>query len=131
MKVLGLVLSADRLDAPLSGHFGKAPWLGVVAEGAPPRFLRNEGMGGGWVAGAFAAAGVTDVLADHMGGGAYGHLAERGLRVWQAAPGGTAAEQVAAFLAGRLSPMAAPAGGHGGHGHGGHGHGGGCGCGGP
>lgn len=122
MTILGLVLSADRLDAPLSGHFGKAPWLGVVADGAPPRFLRNEGMGGGWVAGAFAAAGVTDVVADHIGVGAWGHLAERGLRVWQATAGGTAAEQVAAFLAGRLAPMDAPAGGHG--------HGGGCGCGG-
>lgn len=127
MTLLGLPLSAPSLDAPLSGHFGKAPWLGVVGDGAPPRFLRNEGMGGGWVAGAFAAAGVTDVVADHMGGGAYGQLAGRGLRAWQASPGGTAAEQVAAFLAGKLAPMAPPAGGHGGHGHD---HGGGCGCGG-
>lgn len=124
MARLGLTLAREGLDAPLSGHFGKAPWLGLLEDGAPPRFLRNEGQSGGWVAGAFAAAGVTDVVADHMGGGAFGHLAERGLRVWQAAPGKDAAAQAALFAAGKLAPMAPPGGGHGGPDHGG-----GCGCG--
>ncbi len=126
MKTIGLPLSHDRLDAPLSGHFGKATWLAVVPEDGPPRFLRNEGRSGGWVAAALAAAGVTDVIADHMGGGALQHLAAAGLRAWQARPEGTAADQVAALRAGGLAPMTAPAAGQG---HGGHGHGGGCGCG--
>ncbi len=125
MARLGLTLSRAGLDAPLSAHFGKAPWLAVLEEGAPPRFLQKEGQSGGWVAGAFAAAGVTDVVADHMGGGAYGHLAGLGLRVWQAAAGGDAATQAARFAAGQLAPMAAP-----GATGDGHGHGAGCGCGG-
>ncbi len=51
MRTIGLPLSHDRLDAPLSDHFGKAKWLAVVPEDGPPRFLRNEGLSGGWVAG--------------------------------------------------------------------------------
>ncbi len=126
MRTIGLPLSHDRLDAPLSDHFGKAKWLAVVPEDGPPRFLRNEGLSGGWVAGALAAAGVTDVVAGHMGGGAFQHLVGAGLRAWQAGPAATAAGQVEALRAGALAPMTPPAAGHG---HGGHDHGGGCGCG--
>jgi predicted Fe-Mo cluster-binding NifX family protein len=119
---LGVPLSLDRLDAPLSEHFGKAPWLAVLEAGAPPRFLRNEGQCGSWVAGALAAAGVTDVAAGHLGAGAYRHLAGAGLKVWAASPpGATATELLASLAAGMLAPLAAPAPGP--HGHGG------CGCG--
>jgi predicted Fe-Mo cluster-binding NifX family protein len=121
---LGLPLAAERLDGPLSAHFGKAPWLAVVEAGAPPRFLRNEGQSGGWVAGALAEAGVTDVVADHLGGGAHAHLAEAGLRVWQGDATSPAEELIRRCLAGQLAPLAPPSPDHAGHGHGG------CGCGG-
>lgn len=125
MARLGLPLSHDRLDAPLSEHFGKCKWLAVAEAGAPPRFLRNEGLNGRWVAEALAAAGVTDVVAGHLGGGAFRHLAEAGIRVWAADPAAaTAAGQAEAFAAGRLSPMPPPPAPE--HGPGGHG---GCGCG--
>jgi len=94
MARLGFPLSHDRLDAPLSEHFGRCKWLGVVEAGAPPRFLRNEGLNGRWVAEALAAAGVTDVVAGHLGGGAHRHLAEVGIRVWAGEP----AEATAARL---------------------------------
>lgn len=122
MPRLALPLSHDRLDAPLSGHFGKCKWLAVVEPGQPARFLRNEGLNGRWVAEALAAAGVTDVVAGHLGAGAWRHLADAGIRCWaaaQAAP--TAAAQAEAFRAGALTPMAPPAPGE--HGQGG------CGCG--
>jgi predicted Fe-Mo cluster-binding NifX family protein len=122
MHRLGLTLAADRLDAPLSDHFGKAPWLAVLEPGAAPRFLLNGGQSGRAVAEAFAAAGVTDVVAGHLGPGAFGHLAGAGLRVWEAAPGEPAAEQARRFEAGALTRLAAPPP----HRHGA----GGCGCGG-
>lgn len=123
MVRLALPVSRDRLDAPLSGHFGKCPWLAVVEAGAPPRFLRNEGLNGRWVAEALSAAGVTDVVAGHMGGGAFRHLEAAGLRAWQAEPtGATAAELVEASSAGRLARLAAPPDDGPGQGHGG------CGC---
>lgn len=110
MPRLGLPLSHDRLDAPLSEHFGKCKWLGVHEAGQPPRFLRNEGLNGRWVAEGLAAAGVTDVVAGHLGGGAFRHLAEVGIRVWAADPAAaTAAAQAEAFAAGRLARMPAPA----------------------
>jgi len=125
MTTLAFALSHDRLEAPLAEHFGKCKWLAVLRPGAAPRFLRNEGLNGRWVAEALAAAGVTDVVAGHMGGGAFRHLAGAGLRVWQASPAGaTAAELAARHLAGQLAPMTAPPP----HEHGGEGHGG-CGCG--
>lgn len=124
MTRLAFPLSQDRLDAPLSEHFGKCQWLGVLEPGAPPRFLRNEGLNGRWVAEALACVGVTDVVVGHLGGGAYRHLAEAGIRVWAASPvGATATELAAQFAAGALSPMAAPPPLD--HGPGGHGS---CGC---
>jgi len=121
MPRLGLPLALDRLDAPLSAHFGGCEWLGVVEPGQPHRFLRNEGLNGRWVAQALAAAGVTDVVAGHLGAGAFRHLADAGIRCWAAAPAAaTAAAQAEAFQAGALAPMPPPAPGE--HGHGG------CGC---
>jgi predicted Fe-Mo cluster-binding NifX family protein len=124
MTRLAFPLSHDRLDAPLSEHFGKCKWLGVAEAGAEPRFIRNEGLNGRWVAEALAAAGVTDVVAGHMGGGAYRHLAEVGIRVWAGEPvDATVARLVELFAAGKLAPMPAPPpAGHGPDGHGG------CGC---
>jgi predicted Fe-Mo cluster-binding NifX family protein len=106
---LGFPLSHDRLDAPRSEHFGACRWLGVVEAGAPPRFLRNEGLNGRWVAEALAAAGVSDVVAGHLGGGAYRHLAGVGIRVWVGEPAdATVARLVEPFAAGMLAPMPVP-----------------------
>jgi predicted Fe-Mo cluster-binding NifX family protein len=124
--VVGLALPVDRLDAPLSEHFGRAPWLAVVPDIGEPRFLRNEGQNGRAVAQALAGGGVTDVVAPQMGAGALGHLLEAGIRTWKADPMTiSAADQVARLRAGGLERLEAEAG-HGGHGA----HGGGCGCGG-
>jgi predicted Fe-Mo cluster-binding NifX family protein len=122
MTTLALPLSHDGLDAPLSDHFGKCKWLAILSPGAAPRFLRNQGLNGRWVAEALAAAGVTDVVAGHMGDGAFRQLAAAGLAVWQAAPAGaTGADQAARHLAGQLARMTAPPA----HDHGAAG---GCGC---
>jgi predicted Fe-Mo cluster-binding NifX family protein len=123
---LGLTLSHDRLDAPLSEHFGKARWLAVVEPDGQARFLRNEGLSGGWVARAFAEAGVTDVVVAHLGGGAFGHLEAAGIRVWQGDAAAAASDLAARLAAGALPRLAAPPP----HDHGAGGHGGGCGCGG-
>jgi predicted Fe-Mo cluster-binding NifX family protein len=122
MRLVAFPLSRDGLDAPLSTHFGKARWLAVVDEAGRARFLRNEGLNGRWVARALAAAGATDVVAAHLGGGAFAHLVEAGLRVWSAAPDETAEGQLRRLRDGRLAPLDAPPP----HGEG---HGGGCGCG--
>ena len=134
MSRIGMPLSLDRLDAPLSAHFGKAKWLAVLEAGAAPRFVRNEGLDGRWVAQALALAGVTDVVAGHMGGGAFGHLAAAGLRVWQGDATTPAGELARRCVAGELPPFEAPAPGATGAatapGGPDHGHAGGCGCGG-
>jgi predicted Fe-Mo cluster-binding NifX family protein len=124
MTRLAFPLSHDRLDAPLSEHFGKCKWLGVAEAGAAPRFIRNEGLNGRWVAEALAGAGVTDVVAGHLGGGAYRHLAEVGIRIWAGEPAeATVAQLTELFAAGKLAPMPSPPPPD--HGPGGHG---GCGC---
>ncbi len=120
MRRIGMTISRPSVDAPLAGHFGKAKWL-LVYEG-PGRFelLRNTGLNGRFVAQAFAAHGCTDVILDHAGAGALGHLAAAGLRLWQGPPEVGADELAARLERGELRAFVAdpPAD-----------EGGGCGCG--
>ncbi len=70
------------LDAPLAKHFGKAKWLAILEPGRC-RFVRNEWLDGRTVVAELASHGCTDVVARHMGCGAYAHVAASGMRAWQ------------------------------------------------
>jgi len=82
MKI-GMTLPRADHDAPLAEHFGKAKWLLVVEASDRCELVRNEGLDGRSVAAAFVARGCTDVIATHLGAGAYAHLTAAGIRTWQ------------------------------------------------
>ena len=123
-----MTLSRDDIDSPPAQHFGKAKWLLVTDGSEKGESIRNEGLNGRWVAEAFASRGCTDVIADHLGAGAYAHVTAAGMRVWKGEPGQSARELATALVQGRLLPFEPDALGQGqGHGHDHH-HAHGCGC---
>jgi len=97
-----MMLSRDRIDAPLALTFGKAKWLLVY--GAPDKveFRRNDGLSGGSVATAIASAGCRDLIAAHLGGRALEHLIALGIDVWKGPEGTPAHEVIEMFGRGEL-----------------------------
>ncbi len=125
MAKIGIVVSRTDPDAPVAEHFGKAKWLAVVEGPDRCEFVRNTGLSGGSVAHELASRGCTDVVARHMGQGAYEHVTAAGMRAWQADESVTPRVVSERLASGALLPMASGGGGGHGHGHGGCG----CGCG--
>jgi predicted Fe-Mo cluster-binding NifX family protein len=114
----GLPLVKDSLDSPLSQHFGKAKWLLVYEAAERHRFVRNTGLSGPSVVEALAAAGCSDVVVLDAGAGAWGHLQQSGMRIWQGEPEVPARELIAGVERGALARAEPPAAGdpsHGGH----------------
>jgi predicted Fe-Mo cluster-binding NifX family protein len=101
-------LTRHHLGAPIAPHLGKAKWLAVLDDDGRAQVTRNVGLRGRWVAELFAAAGVTDVVADHVGEGAWRALTAVGIRVWRGAPGVPASELASRLLDGRLELVPRP-----------------------
>jgi hypothetical protein len=73
MKI-AMMVSHDRLDAPLALTFGKARWLLLHGSNSQVEFRRNDMLSGGSVAGAISASGCRNVIGAHLGGKAHDHL---------------------------------------------------------
>lgn len=101
-------LTRDHLGARLAPHLGKARWLAVLDDDGRARMTRNVGLSGRWVVERFAAAGVTDVVAEHVGPGAWNALAQAGIRVWRGPPGVPASALASLLLDGRLELLPRP-----------------------
>jgi predicted Fe-Mo cluster-binding NifX family protein len=112
MARIGMVVSRTDLDAPAAEHFGKAKWLVVVE--APDRceFIKNTGLDGRSVAHELASRGCTDVVARHMGPGAYEHVTAAGMKAWAADESVTVRVVAERLAGGALRPLAPSNGGH-------------------
>jgi predicted Fe-Mo cluster-binding NifX family protein len=99
---VGVPLARRHLEAPVADEFGKAPWLAVVELAGSVRFVRNTGQSGVWAATALRDAGCREVVVAHVGARAGAQLERHGLRVWRAAAGRTARDQIAALRRGEL-----------------------------
>ena len=122
MKI-GMTLSRNKLEEPLAAHFGKAKWLLVYDTSGSFEFFPNHGLNGRAVAETFRAAGCTEVIAAHLGAGAFNHLRQEGIRVRRGEDGVPAADLVRRYQAGELDELDQVES----HAHGGGGCGG-CGC---
>jgi predicted Fe-Mo cluster-binding NifX family protein len=100
---VGLPVARRHLDAPVTQEFGKAPWLAVVELAGAARFVRNTGQSGVWAATTLRDAGCRDVVVEHVGARAGAQLERYGVRLWRAAAGRTAREQIAALRRGELT----------------------------
>ncbi len=83
MTKIGIPVSRMDLDAPLAKHFGKAKWLAILEPPGKCRFVRNPGLDGGTVVAELASHGCTDVVARHMGCGAFARVTASGMRAWE------------------------------------------------
>lgn len=102
MSKIGVMMSAQSVDAPMSGHFGKAEWLMVVEEAAPPRFVANAAANGHGVVAQVLAEGCSEVIFSEIGGGAARQLFAAGIRGWVAPKGLNGSEALARLRAGAL-----------------------------
>lgn len=83
MSRIAVMMSANRPDAPLSGHFGKAPWIMVASgENAVPEFVPNQEGNGRSAAERLLQMGCTDVLLREIGDGALVRLQAAGVQAW-------------------------------------------------
>lgn len=83
MTKIGLPVTRMDLDAPLARHFGKAKWLAILEPPDRCRFIRNPWLDGGTVVAELASQGCTDVVARHMGCGAFARVTASGMRAWE------------------------------------------------
>ncbi len=105
-----MMLSHDRIDAPLALSFGKAKWLLLHETLDKVEFRRNESLSGGSVAGAIASAGCQDLIAAHLGSRAHEHLRALGVHVWKGPEATPAREVIEMFRRGELKRWEAVAG---------------------
>jgi predicted Fe-Mo cluster-binding NifX family protein len=83
MSKIGVMMSADRADAPMSSHFGKAEWIMVADTDNPvPMFVKNEALNGKSAVEIVIRQGCTDVILADIGDGALGHLQAAQIRAW-------------------------------------------------
>lgn len=108
MAQIAMTLLDAATDAPLAGHFGRAPWLGIFSEHGPLELIRNTALHGKGVAALIGAARCSDAIVGGIGPGAHARLRAAGVRVWQAPAGVAAPEALDAFVAGRLVGLEAP-----------------------
>ena len=83
MSKIAVMMSTNRPDAPLSGHFGKAPWNMLADEGAgAPEFVQNEQGNGRSASERILQMGCGDVLVREIGDGALARLQAAGVQAW-------------------------------------------------
>lgn len=104
MGKTAVMMSANRADAPMSSHFGKAEWILIAsAENSAPAFVENDGLNGRGAAGILIQQGCTDAIVVDIGDGALRHLQTANIRAW-AAPGPvTGSDALRMFAEGRLA----------------------------
>ncbi len=123
MTKIGLPVTRMDLDAPLAKHFGKAKWLAILEPPGRCQFIRNPWLEGGAVAAELASHGCTDVVARHMGCGAYARVTASGMRAWEGDDAVTARVVADRLATGTLRPLSPDDCGHRGpQGHGGERH---------
>ncbi len=84
---IGFTLLKDQKDSPLSGHFGKAKWLGIFdSSTGEMQFVRNTGLNGRFVADCFDEAGCTHAVFTNIGAPALEHLKRYGIRAYRGEP---------------------------------------------
>ena len=103
MSKIGMMFSLPNLDNQLAEHFGTAKWLALVSSPSECEVVRNEALNGHGVALELSRRGCTDVIASHIGPGAFAHLSAAGIRVWRAAPEATGRAQIRLLEAGALT----------------------------
>lgn len=117
MSKVAVMISQDRIDAPISGHFGKAQWAMVADTSCHAvAFLRNDGSNGSSAAQLIAETGCTDVIFTSIGNGALSHLQAASIRGWVAPPEITGKQALEMFEHLRLQPAATATEGHAGGG---------------
>lgn len=108
MSKIAVMMSDSRAEAPMSSHFGQAPWIMIAdQESGKQEFVENEAMNGRGAASTVAAAGCGNVVVVDMGTGALRHLQMAGIGAWAAPAGITGTEALGLFAEGKLSPAAA------------------------
>jgi len=105
-----MMLSRNRIEAPLALTFGKAKWLLVYETPDKVEFRRNDRLSGGSVAAAISSTGCRDLIAAHLGARAHEHLLALGIHVWKGPEGTPAREVVEMFRRGELKGWEAVAG---------------------
>ncbi len=105
MTKIGMPVTRMDLDAPLAKHFGKAKWLAILEPGRCS-FVRNTWLDGRTVVAELASHGCTDVVARHMGCGAFAHVSASGMRAWQGDDAVTARVVADRLASGGLPPLA-------------------------
>lgn len=105
MKVAIPAMTAAGLEAPVSSHFGQAPFFTVVDQetGIAEAVPSPGHQGDRTPAQAIAEVGVQLVVCGGMGGRAVQILTAAGIQVYIGASG-TVAEALAAFQRGELEP---------------------------
>jgi predicted Fe-Mo cluster-binding NifX family protein len=87
MSKVAVMMSANRADAQLSAHFGKAEWLMIAdTEARVFGFQQNEGANGKSVVEMLTGLDCTDVIFTEIGEGARQQLQARQIRGWIAPP---------------------------------------------
>ena len=106
MSKVGVMMSMDRADAPMSTHFGKAEWIMVAeTENRTLSFVKNEGLNGKSAVEIVICQGCTDVIVTDIGDGALGHLQAAQIRVWAAPAPVAGDEELRMFREGQLPPV--------------------------
>jgi predicted Fe-Mo cluster-binding NifX family protein len=102
MNKIGLVLSLDRLDAPLSNHFGMAKWLLIYGDDKDFKFVRNTELYGRGVVDEFVRSGCTDAIFATIGQGALQGLIGAQIRPRYGPPDVPVREVIERFQRGEL-----------------------------
>lgn len=99
-------MSANRADAQMSSHFGKAEWIMIADTDNPvPTFEKNEVLNGKCASENVIRQGCTDVIVADIGDGALGHLQAAHIRAWAAPEPVTGNEALRMFSEGQLPPV--------------------------
>ncbi len=120
MSKVGVMMTADRADQPMSAHFGKAEWMMVAdTENQAVEFVKNDVSNGRGAAEIAVRQGCTDMIVSDIGDGALRHLQTARIRAWAVPRIVAGSEALQMFKEGQLTdvPPARAAEGHGG-GHG-------------
>ena len=99
-------MSANRADAQMSSHFGKAEWIMIADTDNPvPTFEKNEVLNGKCASENVIRQGCTDVIVADIGDGALGHLQAAHIRAWAVAEPVVGSEALRMFSEGQLPPV--------------------------
>lgn len=108
MSKVGIMMTADRAEQPMSEHFGKAEWMMVAdTESQAVEFIKNDGLNGKGAAEIAIRSGVSDLVFAEIGFGAFGHLKAAGILGWVAPGPITGAEALQMFEKQQLQPAGA------------------------